>query len=95
MSSLESKAAARSSKIVAVLSDRWRVIDAPADWEPQWLLQRREGRSRARSDGWAARSYCVTRASLQRCVREYCGEVSEAGLRAIEALPEKHPRRRV
>ncbi len=92
MSTLASKVAARTHEVVAVLSDRWRVIDAPAGWAPQWVLQQRVRRPTATKDGWTARSYCTSRIALQRCVREYCREVDAVAKGIIEALPEKHPR---
>lgn len=59
----------------------------------QWILQRRDGETRERSSGWSNRAYCVTRAGLLRCVREYCGEIDVDALALLRALPEWHPDR--
>lgn len=75
-----------------VLNDRWRVVDAPPHWHPQWILQRKEARARARSDGWVGNAYCTTRTALARNISERCGDVDPAAMAVIEALPERHPR---
>ena len=85
--------ATEASRIIAQLSSKWRVIDAPPDWFPQWVLQRRARRPNAKSDGWEGHSYCTSRAALQRCVKEYCEPVNPDALTAIDALPEKHSSR--
>ena len=30
-----------ASKIVVLLNPRWRVVEAPPQWPPQWILQRK------------------------------------------------------
>ncbi len=74
---------------VAVLNDRWRVVDDPV----QWLLQRRERTASEKSSGWAGEHFCRQRRSLLRDIRENCGEVDPAALAVIEALPDRHPDR--
>jgi hypothetical protein len=75
-----------SRGVVAVLSDRWRVIDDGV----QWILQKAHGRPTAKSTGWRGRSYCTSRKSLLDSVERWrCGP---GGLRVLEALPDDHPR---
>jgi hypothetical protein len=52
--------AARSKPVVAVLNDRWRVIDDGI----QWVLQKRKGRPTPKSTGWRGRSFATSRAAL-------------------------------
>ena len=73
------------------LSEKWRVVESPATWIPQWILERRERRPNAKSSGWEGKSYCVTRAGLQLAIRERCGPVDPAAMTIIDTLPEKHP----
>src|SRR5918995_589248 len=68
--------------VVAVLGERWRVIDSKCGI--QWILQRRPGQA---PDGWRGNAYCRMRESLLRNIWERCGDVREAGLRAVERLP--------
>jgi hypothetical protein len=57
--------------VVSVLNDRWRVIECRDDI--QWILQIRRGH-RDGSPIWRGISFCRTRESLERCVRERCGD---------------------
>ncbi len=36
-----------TSTIIAILNERWRVIERYPDWQPQWLLQCRRALSHA------------------------------------------------
>jgi len=75
-----------SNRVVAQLSERWRVVDDPL----QWILQRRKGNPRSKSSGWQGRSFCTSREGLLRCVREKCGDVEPAALSVLSALPDHH-----
>ena len=57
----------------------------------QWKLQRKKGNPRSKNSGWRDRSFCRTRETLLRCVREYCGAVDVWALAKVQALPEWHP----
>ena len=72
--------------VIALLNDRWRVIDDPL----QWILEVRTGQPTRKATGWRGRSFCTQRRSLIRCIGEYCGEVDPAALEIIKKLPEKH-----
>ena len=78
----------RSKPVLAVLNDRWRVIDDGI----QWVLQKRKGRPTPKSSGWRGRSYATSRASLLDCIERLCGSVDPAALRVIEGLPADHPK---
>lgn len=65
-----------------ILNEHWRVTFDPL----QWILERRSGSQ------WKARSFCVTKAALLRCIREYCGEVD---LSQVLESPDWHPDRRM
>ena len=73
-----------SIPLIAQLNHNWRVVDDPL----QWILQRRKGKTRNKSSGWQGRSFCRTRESLLRCIREYCGEVDPNELAKLGALPD-------
>jgi len=81
-----SPADASKTPVVAILNNRWRVIDDPL----QWILQVRRGRKTEKATGWRGRSYCTQRTVLLRCIREYCGEVDADALAIVEALPNRH-----
>ena len=75
-----------SNRLLIQLNPQWRVIDD----DLQYILQNRKGNSRSKATGWRSRSFCRTREALFRCVREYCGPVTENALRQVRALPEWH-----
>ena len=77
----------RSKPVIAVLNDRWRVIDDGM----QWVLQKRKGRPTPKSTGWRARSYATSRASLLNSVEKRCGPVEPAALGILSSLPDEHP----
>ena len=54
-------------------------------------LQRRKGNPRTKNSGWRDRSFCRTRDTLLRCIREYCGEVDAEALSQLKSLPDWHP----
>ena len=56
----------RSKPVIAVLNDRWRVIDDGLEW----VLQRRKGRRTPKSTGWCGRSYAASRRSLLDSVED-------------------------
>ena len=72
--------------VIAILSDRWRVIDDPL----QWILQVRRGHPSQKASGWRTQHYCRQRTTLLRLIHEICGEVDPAALAIIEALPHLH-----
>lgn len=74
----------RSKPVIAVLNDRWRVIDDGLEW----VLQRRKGRPTPKSTGFRARGYAASRASLLDRVERRCGSVDPAAQRILEGLPE-------
>ena len=78
----------KSVRIIAQLNDRWRVVEAPPQWPPQWILQRLESRARAKSDGWVGEAYCTTRKALARNIREHCGPLYPIAMATIDALPD-------
>lgn len=71
--------------VVARLNVRWRVIDSKCGI--QWVLQRRNA---GVGVTWRGSAYCRTRDGLLSNIRERCGDIAEAGLRAIERLPYRH-----
>ena len=79
-------AAVETWPVIAILNDRWRVIDDPL----QWILEVRTGRPTKKATGWRGRSYCTQRSTLIRCIGKYCKEVDPAALEIIKKLPEKH-----
>ena len=75
-----------SNRVIVQLNAKWRVVDDPL----QWILQRKKGNPRKKNSGWLDRSFCTTRDGLLRCVREYCREVDDHALAALQALPDYH-----
>ncbi|HUF44489.1 MAG TPA: hypothetical protein VMN43_04030 [Aestuariivirgaceae bacterium] len=71
--------------VVARLNARWRVIDGKCGL--QWIVQHR---SAGISAHWRSSAYCRTLDGLMSNIRERCGDVEEAGWRAVERLPERH-----
>ena len=84
------KVRAREYPSLAVLNDRWRVVDEGL----QWILQVRKGRPTAKSSGWQHRCYHVERPALLRSIRELCGDVDPDALAVLETLPERYIERR-
>ncbi|MDH3376196.1 MAG: hypothetical protein OEQ39_04410 [Gammaproteobacteria bacterium] len=72
--------------IVAVLNDRWRVIDDPV----QWILEYRAGAVRPGRTGYTGRRFCGSRRALLWSVDELCGEVDPAEYASLMELPERH-----
>ena len=66
--------------VVAVLSDRWRVVACTAGI--QWVLQTRRGKL------WRGRSYCRSKVRLLGSVRDYCGAVDPAAMLVLQLLPD-------
>ena len=73
-------------RIIFQLNDRWRVVDAPPRWYPQWILQRKERSPSGNRDGWEGRAFCTTRKALARNIHEYCGKVHPEATAVLEAL---------
>lgn len=71
--------------VVAVLNDRWRVIECRdgIQWILQFVKKKRDGQA------WQSRSYCRTRAALIRVSSCHAGEISPAAMAILEALPER------
>lgn len=82
----QSEAEDNYSLVVARLNDRWRVIESKCGL--QWILQRRDAGLGAQ---WRGSAYCRTRDGLLANIRERCGDLTEAGLRTVEQLPESMP----
>jgi hypothetical protein len=73
--------------VVAVLNDRWRVIDT---LEPspkrQWILQSLRSKEKC---VWKGIAYTQKRSTLLRCIRErVLNEISPSALGIIERLPD-------
>jgi hypothetical protein len=80
-------AAKNGPRVVAYLSRTWRLVKTRL----QWILERRSTESGLKSTGWRARNFCISRAGLLRCIREFCGPVDADSLAAVRRLPEFHP----
>jgi len=74
-------------RVVAILNDRWRVIECHDGI--QWILQRRNAPERARGDDWRSRSYCRTSEALNRACRASVGEIDPAAAAVLASLPER------
>ena len=83
----------KSIRIIVQLNDRWRVVESPPQWPPQWILQRRQRGCGPKGTGWEGKAYCTSRAALFRNIREHCGEVHPCAASAILGLPERLPGR--
>ena len=83
---------------IFALNQTWSVLD---DGDLQWCLARKShskgpnGSSERDSEpprtSATQMSFCTLRTTLIRDVRARCGEVTEEGQAALDALPEKHP----
>lgn len=71
--------------VVAVLNDRWRVIECRDGI--QWILQRRGSPETSRADDWRGRSYCRTKEALLRLCGLHAGAIDPAALAVLSALP--------
>ena len=71
--------------VVAILSDRWRVIDS-MESKPyrQWIVQYNSSITNAR---WVGRQYLQTRSILLRNIKEVCGVVNDNELTKVQSLP--------
>ena len=65
--------------VIAVLNDRWRVVECPGGI--QWALQTRFGPI------WQGRYFCRSREGLILCVREYAGEIDDGAFVRLLRLP--------
>lgn len=74
--------------VVAILNDRWRVIECSD--RIQWILQRRDGR-RGGGARWAGNSYFRTRDALIRFCRTRAGHCATSAMTILAALPERYP----
>ena len=74
--------------LVAILNDRWRVVDEGN----QWILQVRKGRKTAKATGWRDKSFCTQRTTLLRCIHDDCGDVNADAMSVINQLPDQHRR---
>jgi hypothetical protein len=84
--SSKKRPAVLSRNVVAVLNDRFRVVDDGI----QWMLEQRKGRPTQKSTGWrACGPYVRTRDLLLKCIEG--SEIVPAVLSILLALPEKHP----
>jgi hypothetical protein len=72
--------------VVAILNDRWRIIECRDGI--QWILQRRAGERHGRPR-WDGRSYCRTKEALIRVCRDYAGEFDPAAAAVLASLPER------
>ncbi|MBW3097729.1 hypothetical protein [Pseudohoeflea coraliihabitans] len=72
-------------KIVAVLNERWRVIECGGDL--QWILQRRVGRRNGRAR-WRSDKYLRTKKALIRFVHVQAGEIDPVAQEVLENLPD-------
>jgi hypothetical protein len=80
-----SQLAHRSNGLLIQLNPDWRIVED----DLQYILQHRKGSARTRATGWLSRSFCRTRKALLRCIREYCGQVDQAALKVVSALPDR------
>ncbi len=80
----------RGYPILAVLNDRWRVVDEGL----QWMLQVRTGRPTKKSTGWRNRCFHLDRTALFVSIREHCGNVHADALAVLRKLPERYIERR-
>jgi hypothetical protein len=71
--------------VVAVLSDRWRVIR----WRDgiQWILQRRDATRSLHGAPWRGRSYLRTREALLRVCAALADSIGPAALATLHSLP--------
>jgi hypothetical protein len=74
--------------VIAQLNDRWRIVEGAS----QWILMVRKGRSTNRSSGWRARSFCVSRTALLRCVGQISDRVDPNAIEVLQQLSDVHPR---
>jgi len=84
----------KSVRIIVQLNDRWRVVDAPPNWPPQWILQRKKGAASRKRTGWVGEAFCITREALERNIREHCGPVDPIAMATIDALPARQQRQK-
>lgn len=75
-------------QILAVLNDRWRVINCRDDL--QYVLEKKAG-YRNGEPRWDGRSYCRTRAGLISCVRALSGRIEPSAEAILLSLPDRHP----
>lgn len=73
-------------RVVAVLNDRWRVIECHDGI--QWILQRRAGERHGRPR-WDGKSYCRTKEGLYRVCRASAGAIDPAAVATLASLPER------
>ena len=64
-------------RVVARLSDGWRVIRCAGDI--QWILQRRDA-GRSRAVGWRGVAYCMSQKALIHLCGAFCGPIDPSAL---------------
>lgn len=79
------------SRVLFMLSDRWRVIECRTGI--QWVVQRRTGVSRNGHPRWTGRSFCTTKDGLARCIAGHIGgPLDEARKAFLGGLPARFAR---
>jgi hypothetical protein len=86
--SVQSESSDAYAYVVAVLNDRWRVIECAAGI--QWILQRREGIRHGRTR-WEARGYFRTSEALIVACRALVAEIDPQACITLAALPGLFP----
>lgn len=72
--------------VLAVLNDRWRVVQCKA--RLQWILQHRLGSTeRAAGSDWRGRSFCRTADALIRSCSHYVEDIDQSARAILAALP--------
>ena len=75
--------------VVAVLNDRWRVIDSRERYPyRQWVLQQRTRNNP--NNAWEGKSFYQSREGLLRTIREKVGQdIAEEAQRVLSGLPDR------
>lgn len=68
----------------------YRLIDGACGI--QWVVQKRDGKTKAGGPRWTGRSYARRRETIIRLCREFGGLLNAEVLAILEELPDRHPR---
>ena len=77
-------------RVIAVFDHRYRLIDGACGL--QWVLQKRDGKTRSGTARWTGVRYLRTRNAVFGLYRSLCAPCDGETWQLLEQLPERHPK---
>jgi hypothetical protein len=77
-------------RVIAVFDHQYRLIDGACGL--QWVLQKRDGKTRSGTARWTGVRYLRTRNAVLGLSRSLCAPLDSETWQLLEQLPERHPK---